>query len=149
MEAEAEGSDSEEQDQASEEDFFQKKEKEREESQDADQSDDYTGTLQVKQPILSKRKMRKIDMQGPYGGANVTVFTADGKAVPKSDLKKTNAYLDSLAKVVVIRDEGELSSGDEKAEKHAEKLKRELLKTKEADEKLMKDRLKAKRLKAK
>ena len=103
----------------------------------------------MKQPALSKRKMRKIDMQGPYGGANVTVFTADGKAVPKSELKQTNAYLDSLAKDVVIRDEAELSSDDDQAEHHAEKLKRELLETKEADEKLKKDRLKAKRLKAK
>ena len=35
------------------------------------------------------------------------------------------------------------------AETHTERLKKELLETKEADEKLKKDRLKAKRLKAK
>lgn len=57
----------------------------------------------MEQPALSKRKMRKIDMEGPYGGANVVVFTNDGKAVPRSELKKQNAYLDSLAKDVVIR----------------------------------------------
>ena len=93
--------------------------------------------------------MRKIGMDGPYGGANVMVFTSDGKAVPRSELKKSNAYLDSLAKDVMIRDEAELSSDQDQAEQHAQKLKKELLETKEADERLKKDRLKAKRLKAK
>ena len=51
-------------------------------------------------PALSKRKMRKIKEEGPYAGKNILVFDAEGKAVPKSSLSKsqTNQYFQALVK---------------------------------------------------
>ena len=42
--------------------------------------------------------MRKIKMDGPYGGRNVMVFDNDGKLVPKSEMNRRSAYLDTLEK---------------------------------------------------
>ena len=41
---------------------------------------------QMALPSLSKRKLRKINEEGPYAGKNILVFDAQGKAVPKSSL---------------------------------------------------------------
>ena len=65
----------------SDEEFFKAKEN------DA-QSESEPETNQL--PSLSKRKLRKINEQGPYQGKNILVFDSTGKPVPKPDLSSSH-----------------------------------------------------------
>lgn len=78
----------------SEEDFFKAKNAP-DQSSESEASEE-----QMVLPALSKRKMRKINEEGPYAGKNILVFDAQGKAVPKSSLatSQTNQYFQNLVK---------------------------------------------------
>ena len=81
------------------------------------------------------------------------VFDDDGKLVPKSEMNRRSAYLDTLEKDqgVEIREDDEVSSDSDQlqAEKHVMRVKKELMKNKDIDEKLAKERVREKKRKAK
>lgn len=58
---------------------------------------------------LSKNRLRKITADGPYAGKNVTVFTADGKKMFKSDFDREQ-YLSSMRGNIAIQDDQDVES---------------------------------------
>ena len=56
--------------------------------------------------------MRKIDIDGPYGGKNVMLFDDEGKLVPKCEMNRRSEYMESLEKdkELQIQDADEMSS---------------------------------------
>jgi hypothetical protein len=120
------------------EDFFTKTSKVREIASDDEQ--------EIVPTKLSKRKMNKITAEGPYQGKNVTVFTEDGTKVSK-DAHERKKYLDSLK--INMRDENDVESDSDEQQNYLETVRSNLLKTKEEDTKLAKQKLKEKRIKSK
>ena len=90
--------------------------------------------------------MNKITAEGPYQGKNVTVFTEDGTKVSK-DAHERKKYLDSLK--INMRDENDVESDSDEQQNYLKTVRSNLLKTKEEDTKLAKQKLKEKRIKSK
>ena len=100
---------------------------------------------------MSKRKLRKINEQGPYAGKNIKVFDSTGKAVPKTDLagSQTNAYFQSLLQ----KDQSEnvlMLQGEEKeAGDYIDQVRRNMQATRDQDAQIAREKLTTKRIKKK
>ena len=103
-------------------------------------------------PALSKNALRKIRPEGPYQGKNKMVFDGEGaKVTPKSDFD--SVYMNSIrdkdgGKMMIERDT-EVKEEDDAQVTYMTTMKKRLAKNLAADDKIHKERIKEKRIKAK
>lgn len=98
--------------------------------------------------IASKKKLKKITTEGPYGGKNRMLLDAEGK--PMDEEKMQQERQKELAVSLQIENEAEAKKKSGKEyESYIDRVKRKMKETQEQDTKLHKDRLKEKRKKLK
>lgn len=111
--------------------------------------DEESDEKDVNKLIVSKSKLRKITVDGPFGGRNRQILDADGKPMTGIEALKESQRLDENGLKLIFEDEAaELLKNDNKKE-YVEKVKAIMKKNLKVDEETQKARVKDMRLKKK